>query len=180
MMKCNEEHCKYTFTSARYYSVSYIVDLISILKNVFFWVGVGFGVFSALMFLNFITISISSKKKDIGILRAIGARKSDVFKIFFSESLFIAAVCALISIILTFVAEFFLDRYFVSEIGISILQFSVITVGLVVGVALFIAFIATIFPVIHSSRKPPVESIRALQLFRRGSCLAFLSLIFQY
>ena len=162
MKKCNFENCQYDLTSARYTTVYFIVDLISVLKNVFLWVGVGFGVFAALMFLNFITISISSKKKDIGILRAIGARKSDVFKIFFSESLFIAAVCALLSIILTFIAEFFLDRYFIEEIGISILQFSIITVGLVIGVALIVAFIATIFPVIHSSRKPPVESIRAL------------------
>ena len=153
---------RYQFSNDVYSNLQMILSLIDTLKLVFLIVGLVFAVFSALMLLNFIATSIASKTKDIGILRAVGARGSDLFKIFFSESLFIAAVCALISIILTFVAEFFLDRYFVSEIGISILQFSVITVGLVVGVALFIAFIATIFPVIHSSRKPPVESIRAL------------------
>ena len=114
------------------------------------------------MFLNFISVSIAGKQKDIGILRAIGARKSDVFKIFFSESLFIAGVCAVLALIFTFTAEFFLDSYFVSEISVSILQFSFVTVGLVAAIALVIAFVATIIPVLHSSRKPPVESIRAL------------------
>ena len=162
MLNCKVKGAKYSFTSNAYRQVNFIVEMISVLKNVFFWTGVGFGVFSALMMLNFITISIASKKKDIGILRAIGARKSDVFKIFFSESLFIATVCTVLSLIFTFITEFFLDRYFVDQIGISILQFSLVTVGLVVAVSLVIAVIATIIPVLHSSKKPPVESIRAL------------------
>ena len=162
MMKNNVPGCKYELTSSRYYTVNYIVELISLLKNIFLYTAIGFGVFAALMLLNFISVSVSSKKRDIGILRAIGARKSDVFKIFFAESLFIAAICALLSIIGAFVVQFFLDRSFVDEIGISILQFNVITVGLVVGVALVVALLATIFPVISASRKPPVESIRAL------------------
>ena len=162
MLKSNNPLCSYGMTSSRYYTVNYIVEMIALLKNIFFWIGVGFGVFSALMLLNFITVSVASKKKDIGILRAIGARKSDVFKIFFVESLFIAAICSLISIIGAFIAQFFMDRYFVQQIGISILQFSPITVGLVIAIAVTIAFIATIFPVISASRKPPVESIRAL------------------
>ena len=162
MMKNNVPGCKYELTSSRYYTVNYIVELISLLKNIFLYTAIGFGVFAALMLLNFISVSVSSKKRDIGILRAIGARKSDVFKIFFAESLFIAAICAVLSIIGAFVVQFFLDRSFVDEIGISILQFNVITVGLVVGVALVVALLATIFPVISASRKPPVESIRAL------------------
>ena len=162
MLKSNDPLVKYSMTSSKYATVSFIVEMIGVLKNVFLWVGVGFGIFSALMLLNFITVSVASKKKDIGILRAIGARKSDVFKIFFVESLFIAAICSLISIIGAFIAQFFLDRYFVQEIGISVMQFSPITVGLIVVIAVFISFVATIIPVINASRKPPVESIRAL------------------
>ena len=162
ILKTSNKNYTLRFTSARYERVSFIVELISVLKNIFLWTGVGFGVFAALMMLNFITISIASKKKDIGILRAIGARKSDVFKIFFAESLFIATVCIVLSLGFTFIAEFFLDRYFIEQITISILQFSFATVGLVVAVALIISVIATIIPVLHSSKKPPVESIRAL------------------
>ena len=162
MLKNNDPHCKYDLTSNKYNTVNFVVEMINMLKTIFFWTGVGFGVFAALMLLNFITVSVAGKKKDIGILRAIGARKSDVFKIFFVESLFIAALCSLISIIGAFVAQFFMDRSFVQQIGISILQFSPITVGLIIAIALVISFVATIIPVISASRKPPVESIRAL------------------
>ena len=161
-MRKEHDTYKYELTSARYQAAATVVFMINLLKNIFLWVGVGFGVFAGLMLLNFITISISSKKKDIGILRAIGARKGDVFKIFFSESLFIAAICSILALAFTFVTQFFLDRYFVQQIDISILQFNPLTLLLVIGVALIVSFVATIIPVMHSSRKPPVESIRAL------------------
>ena len=162
MLKSSDPNVGYRLTSSKYYTVNFVVEMIGYLKNLFFWFGVGFGVFSALMLLNFITVSVASKKKDIGILRAIGARKIDVFKIFFSESLFIAALCSIIAIIGTYVIQFFLDNYFVTQIGISILQFHIATVGLIFAIAVTISFIATLIPVGNASRKPPVESIRAL------------------
>ena len=153
---------KYKMTDSVYQSTSYIASLIDSLKQAFFWVGLVMGVFAALMLLNFITVSISSKKKDIGILRAIGARKIDVFKIFYSESLFIGMVCFILATIATFVVEMFLNNYFVEKINISVLSFGVINIGLILAIALLITFISTIFPVTHASRKPPVEAIRSL------------------
>ena len=58
-------------------------------------------VFSGLMLLNFISTSISNKQKEIGILRAVGARGSDVFKIFFSEAAIICLICVALSIVLS-------------------------------------------------------------------------------
>ena len=162
MLRTNSNDYRYSLTSDCYMSVSFVAEMAKGFRQVFLWIGVGFGVFSALMLLNFITVSISSKKKDIGILRAIGARKSDVFKIFFAESLFIATLCSVLAIISAQVVDFFLDRYFVSEAGVSIIQFNILTVVFIVAIALVIAFVATIIPVIHSSKKPPVESIRSL------------------
>ena len=162
MRKSNDKTFTYNLTSPAYQKANFVVSMIIILKNVFLWVGVGFGIFAALMLLNFISVSISSKKRDIGVLRAIGARKIDVFKIFFSESLFIAALCSILAIVITIVTDMSLDNYFISEIGLSILQFNIITFLLIVGIALVISFIATLIPVLHSSRKPPVESIRSL------------------
>ena len=49
------------------------------------------------MLSNFISVSISNKKREIGILRAVGARSLDVFKIFFSESFVIGLICVLFS-----------------------------------------------------------------------------------
>ncbi len=149
-------------TNDIYVNASQIARLIDNLKTIFLWLGVGLGTAAALMLLYFITSSISSKKREIGILRAIGARKIDVFKIFFSESLFISLLCFVLASVASFVVEMILNNSFVEDIGIKVLSFGLINIGLILGISLVITLIATIIPVWHSSRKPPVESIRAL------------------
>ena len=58
-----------------------------------------FVLFTFLLFSNFIALSISYCKKEIGILRAIGATSKDVVKIFGYESIIIALISWLLSII---------------------------------------------------------------------------------
>ena len=152
----------YKMTNKIYTEVSYIASMIAQLKQIFFWIGISMGAFAALMLLNFISVSISSKRKEIGVLRAIGARTGDVFKIFFSESLFIGIICFLLASIATGVVDFFMNRSFAGQIGLKVLQFGLINIGLILVISVCITFLATFFPVLHASKKPPVESIRAL------------------
>ena len=49
-------------------------------------------IFAAVLMMNFIIVSISYRKKDIGILRAIGARSTDVLKIFIWEGVMLAVI----------------------------------------------------------------------------------------
>src|SRR5690606_3379895 len=64
-------------------------SLFETLAQVFLYVGIGFAVFASLLLLNFIGTSVSYKKQEIGILRAIGARGRDVLSIFTKEALII-------------------------------------------------------------------------------------------
>ena len=58
-----------------------------------------FVLFAVLLFSNFIGVSISYSKKEIGILRALGARSKDTLKIFTYESLIIGLISWIISVI---------------------------------------------------------------------------------
>ena len=58
-----------------------------------------FVLFAILLFSNFIGTSISYSKKEIGILRALGARNKDTLKIFAYESIIIGLISWIISII---------------------------------------------------------------------------------
>ena len=44
----------------------------------------------------------------------------------------------------------------------KLLDFNIVNVGLILAVSLVVSAIATFFPVLSASKKPPVESIRAL------------------
>lgn len=147
----------------RYISELDTIDiLVTSLSQVFLYVGLVFALFAILLFSNFISTSISQKRHEIGILRAVGARGVDVFKIFFSESFVIAFICSLISIILTNIVCAALNSSIASELGASIFVFGPFSILIVVATALVTAILATFVPVWLAARKKPVESIRAI------------------
>lgn len=154
----------YTINSSIYSSVSIANSLVETLSTVFLWVGVVLALFASLLLFNFITLSITNKKKEIGILRAVGARGLDVFKIFFSESGVIVGICTLLSLIGTVILTGVINNILRTDAGleITLFVFSGWSVLLMVGVALVVALVSTFLPVFFASRKKPVESIRAL------------------
>ena len=145
-----------------YEELSMFLEMITELKQIFLILGAVFGVFAALMLLNFISVSISAKKKDIGILRAVGARGSDVFKIFFSEAFIIASICFLLASVGGFIVCNVINTSMLTIVKMKLLDFGIINVGLVFAVSFGISIIATFFPVYLAAKKSPVESIRAL------------------
>lgn len=149
-----------------YEGLQMFISLIKDMNKVFLIVGCIVGALAALMLLNFISASISAKRKEIGILRAVGARGTDVFKIFFAEAFIIAMICfVLASVIAGYVCGVINNTLTSATVAIpmsKLLDFNVVNVGLILAISLFVSAIATFFPVLSASKKPPVESIRAL------------------
>ena len=153
---------KFALTSNVYVQLNMFIDMIEEMQQIFLIIGIVFGVFAALMLLNFISVSISAKKKDIGILRAVGARGSDVFKIFFAEAFIIAVICFVLATVGAYVVCDVLNTSMVTVVSMKLLDFNAVNVALILLVSFVISFIATFFPVYMAAKKSPVESIRAL------------------
>ncbi len=140
-----------------------ITDTIDLLKIIFSVITGVFAVFASLMLFNFISVSISSKTREIGILRAIGARGIDVFKIFILEALMITGTCFILSTVASLVICSLANKSLIgSMIGMSVLNFGVLSVLMLLAMTVFISFVATLSPVIKASKKSPVDSIRSL------------------
>ncbi|MCD8307636.1 MAG: ATP-binding cassette domain-containing protein [Clostridia bacterium] len=154
----------FTISNNIYNQVSNVNGTIRTLSTVFLVVGIVFALFAALLLFNFISASISSKQKEIGILRAVGARGTDVFKIFFSESAVIAVICFVLSIIITaLLAGYVNDLVFTGfEVLVSIVVFSGWSVLMLLAIAAVVAFLGTFIPVYLASKKKPAEAIRTL------------------
>ena len=144
-------------------TVASSLSLISILKPTFLGIGAALAVFASLMLLNYVSASITTKTKEIGILRAVGARGSDLFKIFFSESGLMSAICLVISIIASVIVVWRINEVFKSGLmKAALLNFGVLNILVIIGGAILITVLGTIVPVIIASKKQPVESIRTL------------------
>jgi hypothetical protein len=129
--------------------------------KIFLYIGIGFAVFSALLLMNFIATSISYKKREIGVLRAVGARSSDVYKIFFSEALLIAAINFILSVAAVITAIFFVNDWMRdSGINITLLSFGVRQVILMMIVSAGVALLASFLPVYNIARRKPIDAIR--------------------
>ncbi len=136
-------------------------DFIEIGSKVFLYVGIGFALFAALMLMNFISVSISYKRREIGILRAVGARSSDVFKIFFCEAAIIALINYVLSIIAAISATELVNYLIRREgINISLLHFGIRQWLLMLAISIAVAAIASFLPVWNIARRKPVDAIK--------------------
>ncbi|CCV63640.1 ABC transporter, permease/ATP-binding protein [Alteracholeplasma palmae J233] len=128
----------------------------------FIYVGIGFSVFASLLMLNFISASVANKKKEIGILRAIGARGKDVLSIFSKEALIIALINYVLAMIGVIIAISWFNSMLREEydILITILNLGIRQFALVLLVSVTVAFIAAAIPVLSIARKRPIDAIR--------------------
>ncbi len=136
-------------------------DFIETGAQVFVYVGLALALFSALLLMNFISVSISYKRREIGILRAIGSRSADVFKIFFSEAFLIACINYILSIAASLTSIYFLNDWMRSEgINVTLLNFGVRQFLLMFAISLLVAAVASFFPVYRIATKRPIDAIR--------------------
>ncbi len=158
----SENDTKISLTGGIFDGLKVTDDMIESLSKIFLIVGIIIAVFACLLLSNFISMSISNKKREIGILRAVGARGSDVFKIFFSESFVITLICTALSVVASIALCIVLNMEVSTSIGASIFNFGILSFIIIVALALLTAVIATFLPVRNAAKKKPVESIRAL------------------
>lgn len=137
-------------------------ETVQAFEKVFLYVGLVLALFAVLLFSNFISVSISQKRKDISILRAVGAKGSDVFKIFFSESAFIAIICIVLSTVASAFICNILNVSLAENIGASLLVFGIPSFAILVGIAILTAIISTFLPVFSAAKRKPIDSIRSV------------------
>lgn len=145
--------------------ISFILDsitqLFETLAKVFLIIGLVFAFIAAFMMMMFISTSISYKKREIGILRAIGARSTDVFGIFFNESIIIAAINAILSVAGSIAVTITINYILRNQYGllITFINFGIRQILLIVAVSVLVAFIGSFLPVYNIARKKPIDAI---------------------
>ena len=130
--------------------------------KVFFIASIAFFIFAAVLMMNFIVVSITYRRKDIGILRSIGARSVDVIKIFIWEALVLAVIAYIVTLIFLFVISFLVNQYAMETVGIVISPV-IITLRqplLLIVIVLLIAFISGAVPILRIARQRPIDAIK--------------------
>ena len=140
-------------------SITTIINTISYVLIAFVSISL---VVSSIMISIITYISVLERTKEIGILRAVGARKKDVSRVFNAETFIEGLIAGLLGIIITILLNIPINiiiKNLVDIDGISKLPLSGAITLIIISVLL--TLIAGIIPSRIASKKDPVESLRS-------------------
>lgn len=103
--------------------------------------------------MNIMYVTVSERTKEIGIRRAIGARKFDILSQFLVESVILSLFGGITGLLFSAIIVFFIQPYFPAYIDVA-------TVLLAVGVSSFIGIVFGVFPAKKAADLSPIEAIR--------------------
>ena len=140
-------------------SVTIIVNAISYVLVAFVSISL---VVSSIMIGIITYISVLERTKEIGILRAIGASKKDISRVFNAETITVGFIAGAIGIIVTLLLIIPINIILHSLTGISYLSAYLPPVAaiILVVISIFLTFIAGLIPSGLAARKDPVVALR--------------------
>lgn len=139
-------------------SVTTIISAISYILIAFVAISL---VVSSIMIGIITYISVLERTKEIGILRAIGASKRDISRVFNAETLIVGLVAGLIGIggTLLFIIPINAIIQSLADISASA-QLPAAAAIILVGISMLLTFIAGLFPSRVAAKKDPVVALR--------------------
>ena len=140
-------------------SVTVIVDMISYVLIAFVSISL---IVSSIMIGIITYISVLERTKEIGILRAIGASKKDISRVFNAETLIVGLAAGLIGIGVTVLLNIPINAIIKALAGVSgIASLPVVGGVVLVLISVFLTVIAGLIPSRVASKKDPVEALRS-------------------
>ena len=119
---------------------------------------------SCMAIVNSFNTNLKERKRQIGLLRAVGATRRQIIRIFGRESFFISLICTPISIAIS---------YGIVRIGITLLNEeavftkSIWALALCAVVNVIVTMLAALIPLVFASRITPMQAIRNIEINRR-------------
>ena len=138
-------------------SVTSIVNVISYVLIAFVAISL---VVSSIMIGIITYISVLERTKEIGILRAIGASKKDVSRVFNAETMIIGLVSGTIGIVVTLILNIIINIVLKHLVGLSVASLPLIGAIILVIISGSLTLIAGLIPSKIASKKDPVEALR--------------------
>lgn len=142
-------------------SLATMVNIVTIVLLVFTSISL---VVSGLLIAIITYISVIERTKEIGVLRALGARKKDVTRLFEAETFIIGLIAGLIGVIVAYLItiplNMILNNAFPGENIGNIADLAPLTAVFLVALNVGLTMLAGLIPSIAAARKNPVEALR--------------------
>lgn len=139
-------------------SVSSIVNVVSTVLIAFVAISL---IVSSIMIAIITYISVIERTKEIGILRAIGASKKDISRVFNAETLIEGACAGIMGILVTCLINIPVNAIIKSTLNISgIASLPYVGAIILIIISIILTLLAGLIPSRMASKKDPVEALR--------------------
>jgi len=140
-------------------SITTIVDVISYVLIAFVSISL---IVSSIMIGIITYISVLERTKEIGILRAIGARKKDISRVFNAETFIIGLISGLLGIIITILLNIPINIVKENLSGIkNVSSLPIAGAVILVTISVILTVISGLIPSRYASKKDPVVALRS-------------------
>lgn len=139
-------------------SVTQIVNTISYVLIAFVAISL---IVSSIMIGIITYISVLERTKEIGILRAIGASKKDISRVFNAETFIVGLISGVLGIGITVLITLPINAAIYAITGVSVHAMVPFNAGVIlVLISMFLTIIAGLIPAKMASKRDPVEALR--------------------
>ena len=115
---------------------------------------------SLIVFTNMMA-SVNERKREVGIFRAIGFRKSHVIRIIFLEALIVGVIAGIVGYVLGLGISYFMGPLITGMKGGKVILDPFLAMGAIL-LSATIGILSSIYPALHASKMDPTAALRAL------------------
>lgn len=140
-------------------SVTDIINMISYVLVAFISVSL---IVSSIMIGIITYISVLERRKEIGILRAMGASKRNIANIFNAETFIEGLLSGVFAILFVYLVSIPINMVVLSSFNIErIMRLPIGAALVLIGISVFLTYIAGLIPSRSASKRDPVEALRS-------------------
>lgn len=170
LLDFRQKHEGYILQAGEDESTNYSIAIYSfekelfIFKIIFLAIAVILSIILLLFVINLISFSIINRKKEIGILSALGTGNKDITKIFIIETMIISCITFVVNLIAIIIATFIFNKIFSNYflLSVPLLRVDIITIATLAVSAFGLLITAALIPIRKIMKLRPIDAIKNL------------------